>query len=532
MKNKSFIKNKLKLALFAPAICFSLMLTSCEKETVELDPFDRLTEASAFTTPERVELAVAGVYDAAQSGFYAGGAVRGYPFGAAHVEQGDMRGEDMLNLEAFYAITYGSTYNAASANNVYQFETLYSVINKANIVIEGVEKAVKDGLITAEVGNAYLGEVRMLRALSNHELLVHFARPYNHTPDASHPGVPIRTIPVNTPARVEEASQQGRNTVKEGYTAILADLDYAEQNLPETRAAGAKISRATKGAAIALKTRVKLHMQDWAGVIAEGDKLISGSDEFTSPIGGYALTASPNGMWGSAASSNTESIFSFMNTSNDNASVNGSLGQMYNANTGGRALVAISPIIWNATFWPADDIRRENTVKTARAIFTNKYRDAQTQTDWSPIVRYAEVLLNVAEAEARLNALSPRALALLNAVRGRSTDQVYSLTTLLNQDALIQAIVNERRVEFLAEGIRWKDIHRLAKEGKFGPAGIPAKVPSSSNHIPQYEAGTGKAVDTSAIPFIPYEDFRFIWPIPVSEISSNPVLAAQQNPGY
>ncbi|MDO6389694.1 RagB/SusD family nutrient uptake outer membrane protein [Pontibacter sp. BT731] len=526
MKNRSFIKNKLKLALLAPAVCFSLMLTSCEKEVVELDPFDRLTEASAFTTPERVELAVAGVYDAAQSGFYAGGAVRGYPFGAAHVEQGDNRGEDMLNLEAFYAITYGSTYNAASANNVYHFETLYSVINKANIVIEGVEKAVADGLITPEVGNAYLGEVRMLRALSNHELLVHFARPYNHTADASHPGVPIRTIPVNTPARVEEARQQGRNTVKEGYAAVLADLDYAEANLPDTRAAGAKISRATKGAAIALKSRVKLHMQDWQGVVTEGNKLITGTTTFTSPIGGYALTASPDAPWASN-SSNTESIFSFMNTANDNASVNGSLGQMYFAGSGGRGLVAISPLIWNATFWPANDARRQIITTTSRAIFTRKYRDAQTQTDWSPIIRYAEVLLNVAEAESRLGN-NDRALALLNAVRGRSTSETY---TGLTGDALTQAIVNERRIEFVGEGLRWKDIHRLAKEGKFGPAGIPAKVASTSNHIPQYSAASG-AFPATTIPFIPYEDFRFIWPIPISEISSNPVLAAQQNPGY
>lgn len=526
MKNRSFLKNKLKLALLAPAVCFSLMLTSCDKDVVELTPYDRLTEESAFTTPERVELAVNGVYDAAQSGFYAGGAVRGYPFGAAHVEQGDVRGEDMLNLEAFYAITYGSTYNAASANNVFHFETLYAVINKANIVIEGVEKAVSSGLITAEVGNAYIGEARFLRALSNHELLIHFARPYNHTPDAAHAGVPIRTIPVNTPARVEEARQQGRNSVKEGYTAILADLDYAETNLPATRAASAKISRATKGAAIALKSRVKLHMRDWQGVVTEGNKLISGTGPYTSPIGGYALTSSPDAPWASN-SGNTESIFSFMNTANDNGSVNGSLGQMYNALTGGRALVAISPLIWNAEFWPANDTRRLITTTTTRAIFTRKYRDAATQSDWSPILRYAEVLLNVAEAESRLGN-NDRALSLLNAVRGRSTDQTYSG---LSGDALTQAIVNERRVEFLAEGLRWKDIHRLAKEGKFGPAGIPAKVASSSNHTAQYSAGTGAAVATS-IPFIPYDDFRFIWPIPVSEVASNPVLAAQQNPGY
>ncbi|WP_199688439.1 RagB/SusD family nutrient uptake outer membrane protein [Pontibacter oryzae] len=530
MKNKSFIKNKLKLALLAPTVCFSLVLTSCDKEVTELAPYDRLTEESAFTKPERIELAVAGVYDAAQSGFYAGTAVRGYPFGAAHVEQGDVRGEDMLNLEAFYAITYGSSYNAATANNVYHFETLYAVVNKANIVIEGVEKAVADGLITAEVGNAYIGEARFLRALSHHELLVHFARPYNHTADASHMGVPYRTLPVNTPARVEEARKQGRDSVKDAYAKLLEDLNYAEEFLPATRTK--QISRATKGAAIALKTRVKLHMRDWAGVVTEGNKLISGVDSYTSPIGNYKLTASPETPFANN-STNTESIFSFENTSNDNASVNGSLGQMYNAGTGGRALVSISPIIWNASFWPADDTRRNITVSTARAIYSNKYRDAATQSDWSPIMRYAEVLLNVAEAEARLNPMSTRALSLLNAVRGRSTGQTYSLSSLLNQDALIQAIINERRIEFLGEGLRWKDIHRLAKEGKYGPAGIPAKVASANLKREDFVAASGSVRSAAvALPAIPYEDFRFIWPIPLSEINSNPVLAQQQNPGY
>ncbi|MCX2738758.1 RagB/SusD family nutrient uptake outer membrane protein [Pontibacter anaerobius] len=525
MKNRSFIKNKLKLALLAPAVCFSLMLTSCDKEVTELAPYDRLTEESAFTTPERVELAVAGVYDAAQSGFYAGGAVRGYPFGAAHVEQGDNRGEDMLNLEAFYAITYGSTYNAASANNVYHFETLYAVINKANIVIEGVEKAVADGLITAEVGNAYIGEARFLRALSHHELLVHFARPYNHTPDASHLGVPYRTLPVNTPARVEEAAQQGRDSVRDGYAKLLEDLNYAEANLPETRSK--QISRATKGAAIALKTRVKLHMRDWAGVIEEGNKLVPASGPFESAVGGYELTASPDEPFANNGA-NSESVFSFENSANDNASVNGSLGQMYNV-AGGRGLVSISPIIWNAEFWPEDDARRDITKSTARAIYTYKYRDAQTQSDWSPIMRYAEVLLNVAEAEARAGD-SARALELLNAVRGRSTDEVYAD---LAGDALIQAIVNERRIEFLGEGLRWKDIHRLAKEGKYGPAGIPAKVASANLKRDDFVAASGSVRDAAiAIPFIPYDDFRFIWPLPISEINANPVLAAQQNPGY
>ncbi|WP_237144147.1 RagB/SusD family nutrient uptake outer membrane protein [Pontibacter pamirensis] len=510
----------------APAICMSLLLTSCEDDVLELMPFNALTEETAFTTPERINLAVVGIYDAAQSGFYAGTAVRGYPFGAAHIEQGDNRGEDMLNLEAFYAITYESTYNAASANNLYHFETLYGVINQANVVIEGLQNAVASNVITAEVAQQYEAEARFLRALAHHELLIHFARPYNHTPDASHLGVPYRTMAVNTPARVEEAAAAGRNTVKESYDLLLQDLNFAEENLPEERAN--QISRATQGAAIALKTRVLLHKRDWAGVITEGRKLVPESAPYVSPIGGYSLTESPEGPFANN-SSNSESIFSFENTANDNASVNGSLGQMYNAATGGRALVAISPIIWNAAFWPEDDARRDITVSTARAIYTSKYRDAATQSDWSPIVRYAEVMLNVAEAIARTEG-NGQALELLNAVRGRSTDQLY---TDLSGDALVQAIINERRVEFLAEGIRWKDIHRLAVEGTFGPQGIPAKVASANLKFTDYVAASGEVrAGAISVTAIPYDDYRFIWPIPVTETNANPTLAAQQNPGY
>ena len=30
----------------------------------------------------------------------------------------------------------------------------------------------------------------------------------------------------------------------------------------------------------------------------------------------------------------------------------------------------------------------------------------------------------------------------------------------------------------------------------------------------------------------PYEDYRFVWPIPLDELNTNEVLKAQQNPGY
>ncbi|AMM51304.1 hypothetical protein TH61_09160 [Rufibacter sp. DG15C] len=532
MKNHT-IKRAIKVALVAPFFTLAFTLTSCEKEVIELEAPDRYTEVGAFESPARIQLTMNGVYDAAQSGFYAGGAVRGYPFGAASVEQGDNRGEDMMNMEAFYQATYENLYNATTANNQYMWETLYSLINKANVAIEGIQGASTAGIISAQLADEYIAECKFLRALALHELVTHFARPYNHTGDASHLGVPIRLTAVNTPARVDEAKAQGRNTVKEVYDQILTDLNAAETALPASRTTF-QITKATKGAAIALKTRILLHKGDNAGVITEATKIVSATAPFTSPIGGYKLTVEPTGPFGAGNKNNTESIFSILNSGTDNASTNGALPQMYGS-APNRALVAISPVIWNQTFWPVNDKRRTalTDVSSNNYRYTTKYNgDKVTWGDNTPVIRYAEVLLNYAEALARTGS-SDRAIELLNAVRGRSTTQVYTAAELSSPQALIQAIINERRIEFLAEGLRWKDIHRLAVEGIYVYKGIPSKVTKGNSTAADYVAASGTVrAGAFAVPAVPYDDFRFIWPIPASETSSNPVLAKQQNPNY
>jgi hypothetical protein len=92
-----------------------LAATGCEKVLNEA-PYNAFTDESVFTTPERALLALNGVYDAGQTGSTTLGG-RGYPFGAATVEQGECRGEDMVNLAAFYQVTYQGTYTPTTANN-------------------------------------------------------------------------------------------------------------------------------------------------------------------------------------------------------------------------------------------------------------------------------------------------------------------------------------------------------------------------------------------------------------------------------
>ena len=517
---------------FLTLLLAAFSMQSCDKDVTELDPYDRITEQLAFSSPARVELSMVGVYDAAQTGFYAGGQVRGYPFGAANVAQGEMRGEDMLNVAAFYAITYEATYNTGTANNVYMWHTLYALINKANIIIDGVRGAAANGTITAAAAAAYEGEARFLRALAHHELLIHFARPYKHTADASHQGVPYRTVAVNTAAAIDSELAKGRNTVAECYTLLLEDLNFAEANLPDTRASAAlKISRATKGAAIALKNRVLLHKGDWNGVIAEGTKLLDNG------VGGYSLTASPEGVFASN-NANSESIFSIENASTDNSGVNGALPVMLSISPG-RALVAISPIMYNNPAWLQSDLRRAQLVKEAgNGFFSNKYRKITTQDDWNPILRLAEVMLNTAEAYARTGN-TDKALTLLNNVRNRAvTDAALQFTagSFGTAKELTSAILMERRIELLAEGRRWPDIHRLANDADFSTSGIPAKVAFGNTMKASWGFGVaydnGNYTGSRTITAKPYEDYRFVWPIPLDELNTNAVLAAQQNPGY
>ncbi|MDF2156261.1 RagB/SusD family nutrient uptake outer membrane protein [Algoriphagus sp. CAU 1675] len=505
---KKFTIKNIKLALVGAALIG--FASSCD--VTDLAPADLIPDQEAFATPARVQSAVLGVYEAAQRGFYSNSVQRGYPFGAANVEQGDMRGEDMYNDQLFYEITYVGSYNPNTANNNGMWISLYRMINRANIVIENLDIALANGVLTQAQRDGYRGEMLFLRALAHHELLIHFSRPYSDNPSA--PGIPYRTFAINDVPKVPEGEAVPRGTVGEDYAQVLADLDEAE-NLMATGGA----FRASKGAAIALKSRVKLHMEDWAGVLAEYAKI----------QGSYAVTANPVTPFRGGTSS--DNIFSFVNSEAANAGVNGALASMYgNPNNGARGLVKISPLIWRADFWHAEDLRRTAmTTSSSVGVYTDKYQDNTTYTDPNVILRFAEVALNAAEANAQLGNLDA-AVTLLNSVRDRALpDTVPSFTAagLGGKDGILTAIYNERRIEFLAEGRRWADIHRLSGAGVMD--GVPAKATSRSiTNIDFYNTDREIPTDHS----IEYSDYRFIWPIPLTEIQTNSSAPIAQNPGY
>lgn len=512
---------------------FSLPLfTACESDVVDLAPVNKFSDLTAYATPERCELSVIGAYDAAQCGMYINavdyGWARGYPFGAASILQGEMRGDDMNLTAAFYDYSYSATYNLTTANNIAMWETSFEAINRYNTVMVGVNGAVQNNTITKEKGDQYLGECLFLRALTYHNLLIHFALPYNVDGNNNY-GMPLYLKAVNDPSSIDEQLKIGRSTVKETYEQILKDLNEAEGYLPDAIDAN-KIARASKGAAIALKTRVYLHMRDWANVITEAQKMEGGR---------FILEPDPAAPFVSYAS-NGESVFSIANSSDDNASVNGAMSTMFSAREGGRSMCPTSPTLYNSKFWKGDDKRRGLVLyrESDKYYFCDKYQNPQTREEYAPILRYAEVLLNEAEAAARQGD-NKLALEKLNKVRDRSlatpATQSYKASDFADKKALVEAILWERRIEFQGEGRRWEDIHRLAADDLMPSGGIPAKIEYNNVKGKGAFAVNGeikKEWYSNNKQFIPYTDKRFLWPIPLNDMLRNPTLAGQQNAGW
>ena len=453
---------------------------------------------------------------------------RGYPFGAMSIIQGEMRGEDFMMSQQFYLITFEGSYNTTTANNVAMRECSFEALNRVNTVLKGVEEAGKNGVISTELSDQYMGEMYFLRAMIYQLLLTHFAAPYNMPDYNKGYGLPIFTEPIDSKEGVETAKVTGRATVEQTYAQVISDLDEAERLLPESIAAN-KVTRANKYAAIALKTRVYLHMRDWPKVKIEAEKMLSGP---------YTLADDLETVF-TSYTSNTESIFSIENNESDNPSVNGALATMLSPYN--RYMCPMSPVLYNNPLWLNDDKRRDRLVEIYpgdNVPYCYKYR-SDNMSEYAPMLRMAEVFLNYAEAVLRTDGIAA-ALPHLNTVRDRSladpASQTYTAADFASDSAMLAAILWERRFEFNGECLRWGDIHRLTTDDICPTGGIPAKIAYSKvkGDAAAEVFVIGKDIDPSwnHKEAYPYTDRRFLWPIPISELDANPTLAEQQNVGW
>lgn len=469
----------------------SLFVTSCQEDLLSPAPLTTFSEATVFNTPERIVQQVRGIYDAVKSGQYYGGRFLVYH---------DIRGEEFLN-ETTNGVTGFSTWNhtiVSSTNEVNNlWNAVYYAINSANLFIDGLEKN-RAVLNNETLANNYIAEARFVRALCYQSLLSIYARPFADG-NGSKPGVPLRILPENGPANNDLV----RATVAEVYNQILADLNFAEQNLPANYTTPyLNTTRAHKNTAIALKTRVYLAMGRYQDVLTEAAKMVPATAPFKAGSGvAHELQSDITKVF-STPYTTTESIFSMPMTDLDLPGTQNGLGSYYNPGPKGIGDFSLNPagIVGNSFFKASDKRRGWIFTTTAGKPYLTKFPTGPQHLDYVPVLRYAEVLLNAAEAAARTGA-KDRAIALLNAVHGRSdAGTVFAAADFATDADLINAIMTERRIELVGEGFRTQDLMRLL---------LP--IPGKSNVA---------AVNPS--------QSEYIWPIPQGELNVNKL--AVQNP--
>lgn len=454
-----------------------VQLSSCAKENfVNPVPTNVISDLTAFDSKVRIEGQVRSIYASIKNaGMY----------GGRYMIFNDIRGGDFMN-ERTNVVTgfdvWNYTPSNSSTNSVQNhWSRAYYVINLANVFLDGMA-AKGTAVVGATVSNNYQAEARLLRAMSYYSLLQLYARPF-WDGNGSKPGVPLR-LKGNTGS---DNYAQARATVAEVYTQILADLNFAETNLPTVNSSAINnTTRAHRNTAIALKTRVYMSMRRYADVITEANKIVSATAPFTATSGvAHALQADVTNVFKNYTT--TESIFSMPFASNEAPGGQNQLGYYYGPaafNGGNGEYSLLSTGIVSNTGWKTTDRRRAMVGVFGGKSYLTKYSVPSIFTDYAPVIRYAEVLLNLAEARVRsTNTVDAQAIALLNAIRGRSdASTVFTAADFANSDALADAILTERRIELLGEGLAGTDLTRLGLPLPAKP-GVAAIAPTAQQYI-------------------------------------------------
>lgn len=451
-----------------------LSLGSCSLETEPLTPID----TSFYKTKNDAYVALVGCYDGLQVA--TGGAGLGVPV-VSEVMSDDCFGgtgnSDGYNYAAIDEFDISrSPGDVDLLNN--NWVAYYKAIYRCNMLLSKMDQIEWDG--DTALRNTYESETKFIRAYLYFEM----ARLWGSVPLLTAPS--SENVPQATPEEI--------------YKLIAEDLVFASTNLP-TEAYNVKPNgRVTKWAAKSLLGRVYLYYtgyyakNDLAGVVTKTQALAHLEDVIASS--GHGLVDDFAALWPAASvekyagEANREFVFSikYTYTSDYNGNTDGNQWMVmfgmreFSSYPYGRGWgVTVNAKLWNA--FSATDTRRaasiigideekikfdkKNSQREYTGYYNKKYSpmvdkngvdlpitlgsqfwDISQFQDYV-VLRYSDVLLMAAELG------SGNAQAYFDAVRKRAYKDNF-----VSSPATIDNIMNERRLEFALEGIRYYDLLR------------------------------------------------------------------------
>ena len=406
------------------ALVSVVSFSSCKK-FLDIKPETQISEDVALTSKERIQRALTGAYSRLQVIEY---------YGAEWPNSVWLSGDNVMPFSAGTTDLQFDGHAVLSSSNTMEitWRAMYQAINAANNVIDGAEN-VDDPAMTDSDRRNIVGQAQFIRALVYFDMVRTWG------------GVPLVLKPTRG---LTTESYPARNTVAEVYAQVIADLTNAEANLP------AVINRtiATKRAAQALRARVALYRNDWATAEQKATEVINETNDFSLVMPFEKVITEKR---------NSESIFELEYSQVD---ANELSAYYYPTSMGGYYRVGPTPAIITLLNNPlVAGNRNVQLAQSGTAYYGNRFRKANgaMKDDNYAILRLAEMYLIRAEARANTNKIT-EGKADLDAVRARAG---LSPAVATNQAQLLQAIEDERRIEFAFEPHRWFDLIRTNRAG-------------------------------------------------------------------
>jgi hypothetical protein len=492
----------------------TMIFSGCKLES---NPSDAVTTASLNTTADGLTNAVNGAYALFKDHLTFNGSVdQNLMYLRNFYQLSDFASDDVTCAQVTtdpLFLSFSLDHSPTQTNSRYFWYISYKIINDANTVIEQGEKQANPSAATQQL----IGECYFLRAFCHFNLVRLFAIPYSINPSA--PGIILRTSTTDN-------AQKARSTVKEVYASVVTDAVKAASLMNAPRG----VTYASKEAAEALLSRVALYQEDNQNAVNYANLVIN-SGRFTEST----ASAYPS-MFANAAAS-TETIFCIAFTTLDDYGKFGSIASQYysNGNSGWGEEYASQPLrnlyaqhtgdVRTSYIVPLNDATGNVQLKNGIPIYyVSKFSNqGGSPTLSSPIMfRLSEMYLNKAEAEAKLGQTT-QALADIDIIRKNRGLQnaLYNGTVPANQTVL-QAVLQERRLELAFEGHRTYDVYRnkLNMDRTYWGYHLPGLKESDIN--------LSVSPANYANMIIPYTSTKIIYYLPVDEVLSNPL--AVQNP--
>lgn len=486
-----------------------LALISCSDDyLVKTDP-GSLVEDEFYKTEEQMAQAVNGVYSQLQGIINSQWQYNEYITDntTLHFNVGN-RGQG----PALEALEYWQI-NPSTSNITYLYNSIYQNLVNINTALAKLEDATFDETAAQQ----FEGELKFLRAYYYFHLVQYFG------------DVIIITEPLDSP---NEAWSYTRQPVDEVYALVKSDLEDAVSKAPEY--GDAAVGRVTKGAALTLLGKVHLTRKEYGEAINSLEQV---------QTMGYSLLPNYADVFDPENKNHVESIFDVQFQGDNELGEHSSFIYTFAPRESEGAVIDFSgqngggwniPTLDIIGAYEEDDLRKDvslnegytnNEGEWVPVPYITKYHHphdirGRTNDNW-PVLRYADVLLMLAEAINEQSGPNGDAYGYLNQVRERAGLNPLSG---LNQDSFRNAVLHERRIELAFENHRWFDLKRTK---------TPEELAEFLNDHGDLEK-SNPTTTRGGIPFTSgdyvFEPYEALFPIPADEILINEELT--QNPGY